>query len=282
MKIKWLIDAFRALENDLIVSVVSVSSALSSLRLSLFSSWFRVSLSFFRLSLSFSSLIVASDSESVIETMKIVSRDLSLDSAQSQMFLKIEDYIKKKLHSLILNIEINKDDINEMKEDIENITISYRKMQELIVKQETCIDDFLCRVIHQKRTIQDLQRQVEKFSILQSALVTQTQNALTLLTMQEDQNVSVMIESFSVMSFSSLFSLLSHVFLSMTSSLLSSSTSITQSTFEEMKNILLSLDSFLLMTSSLLSSSTSITQSIIEEMKNTVSFDMSFLSYLFC
>ncbi len=282
MKIKWLIDAFRALENDLIVSVVSVSSALSSLRLSLFSSWFRVSLSFFRLSLSFSSLIVASDSESVIETMKIFSRDLSLDSAQSQMFLKIEDYIKKKLHSLILNIEINKDNINKMKEDIENITISYRKMQELIVKQETCIDDFLCRVIHQKRTIQDLQRQVEKFSILRSALVTQTQNALTLLTMQEDQNVSVMIESFSVMSFSSLFSLLSHVFLSMTSSLLSSSTSITQSTFEEMKNILLSLDSFLLMTSSLLSSSTSITQSIIEEMKNTVSFDMSFLSYSFC
>lgn len=282
MKIKWLIDAFRALENDLIVSVVSVSSALSSLRLSLFSSWFRVSLSFFRLSLSFSSLIVASDSESVIETMKIFSRDLSLDSAQSQMFLKIEDYIKKKLHSLILNIEINKDNINKMKEDIENITISYRKMQELIVKQETCIDDFLCRVIHQKRTIQDLQRQVEKFSILRSALVTQTQNALTLLTMQEDQNVSVMIESFSVMSFSSLFSLLSHVFLSMTSSLLSSSTSITQSTFEEMKNILLSLDSFLLMTSSLLLSSTSITQSIIEEMKNTVSFDMSFLSYSFC
>jgi len=282
VKIKWLIDAFRALENDLIVSVVSVSSALSSLRLSLFSSWFRVSLSFFRLSLSFSSLIVASDSESVIETMKIFSRDLSLDSAQSQMFLKIEDYIKKKLHSLILNIEINKDNINKMKEDIENITISYRKMQELIVKQETCIDDFLCRVIHQKRTIQDLQRQVEKFSILRSALVTQTQNALTLLTMQEDQNVSVMIESFSVMSFSSLFSLLSHVFLSMTSSLLSSSTSITQSTFEEMKNILLSLDSFLLMTSSLLSSSTSITQSIIEEMKNTVSFDMSFLSYSFC
>ena len=76
--------------------------------------------------------------------MKIVSRDLSLDSAQSQMFLKIEDYIKKKLHSLILNIEINKDDINEMKEDIKNITISYRKMQELMIEQEIYIDDFLC------------------------------------------------------------------------------------------------------------------------------------------
>jgi len=44
------------------------------------------------------------------------------------MFLEIEDYIKKKLHSFILNIEINKDDINEMKENVEDATISYRKM----------------------------------------------------------------------------------------------------------------------------------------------------------
>ncbi len=60
--------------------------------------------------------------------MRIISRDLSLNSAQSQMFLEIEDYIKKKLHSFILNIEINKDDINEMKENVEDATISYRKM----------------------------------------------------------------------------------------------------------------------------------------------------------
>jgi len=60
--------------------------------------------------------------------MRIISRGLSLDSAQSQMFLEIEDYIKKKLHSFILNIEINKDDINEMKENVEDATISYRKM----------------------------------------------------------------------------------------------------------------------------------------------------------
>jgi len=98
--------------------------------------------------------------------MRIASCDLSLDSAQDQMFLEIEDYMKKKLHSLILNIEINRDDINEMKEDVENMTISYRKMQELMIKQEIHINDLLCRVIHQKRTIQDLQRQVKKFSIL--------------------------------------------------------------------------------------------------------------------
>ncbi len=40
--------------------------------------------------------------------------------------------------------------------------------------------------------------------------------------------------------------------------------------------------SFLSMTSSLLSSLTLITQFIIEEMKNAVSFDMSFLSHSFC
>jgi len=158
----------------LIVSIVSVSSVLSSLHSSLFFSQSYISLFLLQLSLCFSSSVVASNSESVIETMRIASCDLSLDSAQDQMFLEIEDYMKKKLHSLILNIEINRDDINEMKEDVENMTISYRKMQELMIKQEIHINDLLCRVIHQKRTIQDLQRQVKKFSILWSALVTQT------------------------------------------------------------------------------------------------------------
>jgi len=64
------------------------------------------------------------------------------------MFLEIEDYMKKKLHSFILNIEINRDDINEMKKDVENATISYKKMQKLMIKQETCIDDLLYQVIH--------------------------------------------------------------------------------------------------------------------------------------
>jgi len=60
------------------------------------------------------------------------------------MFLEIEDYVKKKLHSFILNIKINKNNINEMKEDVENITINYRKMQKLMIKQKIYIDNFLC------------------------------------------------------------------------------------------------------------------------------------------
>jgi len=92
-------------------------------------------------------------------------------------------------------------------------------------------------------------------------LIAQTQNALTLLAMHsKDQNVSVATEICSfVISSSFLFSLFFHVSL-----------------------LLLSSDSFLSMTSSLFSSSTLITQSIIKEMKNTVSFDMSFLSHSFC
>ena len=171
-RIKWLIDAFRTFKSDSIVLIVSVSFVFSSLCSSLSFSQSYASFSLSWLSSSFSLLVVASKSESVIETMRIVSRDFSLNSAQDQMFLEIENYMKKKLHSLILNIEINKDDINEIKEDVENVTISYREMQELMIKQKTCINDFLCRVIHQKRTIQDLQRQVKKFSILWSALVT--------------------------------------------------------------------------------------------------------------
>ncbi len=127
-----------------------------------------------------------------------------------------------------------------------------------MIEQEIYINNLLCQVIHQKKTIQDLQRQVKKFSILWSALIAQTQNALILLAMWKDQNVFAMIESFSVMLFSSLSSLLSYVFLSLFSS-----------------------DSFLL-TTSFFSSSTSITQSIIEKMKNVVSFDMSFLFHSFC
>ena len=87
-----------------------------------------------------------------------------------------------------------------------------------------------------------------------------------------------MIESFSVMSFSFLFSSLSYVSLLS----LSSSTLIMQSIIKEMKNASLSSDSFLSMISSLFSFSTLITQFIIKEMKNTVSFNMSFLSHLFC
>jgi len=60
----------------------------------------------------------------------IISCDLSLDSAQNQMFLEFEEYIEKKLCSLVLDIKINKDDISEMKKNVEDATINCKKMQE--------------------------------------------------------------------------------------------------------------------------------------------------------
>jgi len=67
----------------------------------------------------------------------IIFRDLSLNSAQSQMFLEFEEYIEKKLHFLVLDIKINKDDISEMKKNVEDVTINCRKMQEQMTTQET-------------------------------------------------------------------------------------------------------------------------------------------------
>jgi hypothetical protein len=149
---------FRAFENDL--TLISVSSVLSSsdsstslshlnsshveitsdLEFNLVSS---VSSSLRSSSLSsqshasFSSFFVASDSESVIEKMMIVSCNLSLDSAQSQMFLEFEEYIEKKLRLLVLDIKINKDDIDEMKKNVEDVTINCREMQKQMITQET-------------------------------------------------------------------------------------------------------------------------------------------------
>jgi len=45
------------------------------------------------------------------------------------MFLEFEEYIKKKMHLLVLDIEINKDDISEMKKNVEDVTINCREMQ---------------------------------------------------------------------------------------------------------------------------------------------------------
>jgi len=44
------------------------------------------------------------------------------------MFLEFEEYIEKKLHLLVLDIKINKDDINEMKKNVEDVTINCREM----------------------------------------------------------------------------------------------------------------------------------------------------------
>jgi len=45
------------------------------------------------------------------------------------MFLEFEEYIKKKLYSLVLDIKINKDDISEMKKNVEDATINRKEMQ---------------------------------------------------------------------------------------------------------------------------------------------------------
>ncbi len=159
--------------------------------------------------------------------------------------------------------------------------------------QEIWINDLLCWIARQNKIIEDLWKQIENYDNLWLVLIAQTQNALTFLAMHsKDQNISVAIKTCSsVMLSSFLFSLLSHVsllsllsdsFLSITFSFVLSSTLITQFIIEEMKNASLSSDLFSLITSSLFSSLTLITQSIIEEIKNAVSFDMSFLFYLFC
>ena len=105
--------------------VSSVSSSLRSSFLSL------------RSCASFSSFFITSDSEFVIEKMMIVSCNLFLNSTQSQMFLEFKEYIKKKLHFLVLDIKINKDNISEMKKNVEDATINCRKMQEQMKAQKT-------------------------------------------------------------------------------------------------------------------------------------------------
>ena len=261
-----------------------VSSVSSLLCLSSFSSWSCISFSLF---------FVASDSEFVIKKMMIVSCNLSFNSAQSQMFLEFEEYIEKKLHSFVLNIKINKNDISKMKKNVEDATINCRKMWKQMRIQETWINDLLCQIARQNKIIEDLGKQIENYDNLWLVLIIQTQSALILLSMHlKDQNVSVAIETCSsVMLFSFLFSSLSYIFLSlfsfdsflsMISSFISSLMLITQSIIEKMKNASLLSDSFSLMTSFLLSSLTLITQFIIEEMKNAVSFDMSFLFHSFC
>ncbi len=105
-----------------------VSSVSSSLCLSLLSS---------QSCISFSSFFIAFDSESVIEKMMIISCDLSFNSAQSQMFLEFEEYIEKKLHFLVLDIKINRNDISKMRKNVEDVTINCKKMQKQMRAQET-------------------------------------------------------------------------------------------------------------------------------------------------
>ncbi len=68
--------------------------------------------------------------------MMIASCNLSFNSAQSQMFLEFEECIEKKLHSLILDIEINRNNISEMKKNVKDATINCKKMQKQMMTQE--------------------------------------------------------------------------------------------------------------------------------------------------
>ncbi len=150
---------FRALKNNLML--ISVSSVFSSSDLSTFlscsnSSYVEITSDFkfnlvssvssslrsnslsSQLHVSFSSFFVASDSESVIKKMMmIISCNLSFNLTQNQMFLEFEEYIEKKLHLLILNIKINRNNINEMKKNIKDVTINCKKMQKQMTTQET-------------------------------------------------------------------------------------------------------------------------------------------------
>ncbi len=124
-----------------------ISFASSSLCSSFLSSW---------LCINFSSFFVASDSEFMIKKMMIISCNLSLDSAQSQMFLEFKEYIEKKLHFLVLDIKINRNNISEMKKNVKDVTINCRKMWKQMMIQETWIDDLLYWIARQNKIIEDL------------------------------------------------------------------------------------------------------------------------------
>jgi len=120
---------FKAFKNNLML--ISVSFALSSFEFNLVnsvSSSLCLSLLSSQSCTSLSSFFIASDSEFVIKKMMIASCDLSLNSTQNQMFLEFEEYIEKKMHFLVLDIKINKNDISKMKKNVEDATINCKKM----------------------------------------------------------------------------------------------------------------------------------------------------------
>jgi len=53
------------------------------------------------------------------------------------MFLKFEEYIEKKLRLLILDIKINRNNISEMKKNVEDATINCKEMQKQMTTQKT-------------------------------------------------------------------------------------------------------------------------------------------------
>ncbi len=90
------------------------------------------------------------------------------------MFLEFEEYIEKKLCFLVLDIEINKDDISEMKKNVEDMTINCRKMWKQMIIQETWINDLLCQIARQNKIIEDLQKQIKNYDNFWFVLIAQT------------------------------------------------------------------------------------------------------------
>ncbi len=72
------------------------------------------------------------------------------------MFLKFEEYIEKKLRLLILDIKINRNNISEMKKNVEDATINCKEMQKQMTTQKTWINDLLCWIARQNKIIEDL------------------------------------------------------------------------------------------------------------------------------
>ncbi len=139
-----------------------VSSVSSSLRSSFLSSQSYISFFFF---------FIVFDSEFVIEKMMIVSCDLSFNSTQNQMFLEFEEYIKKKLCFLVLNIKINGNNISKMKKNVKDATINCKKMQKQIIIQKTWINDLLYWIARQNKIIEDLWKQIENYDNLWLVLI---------------------------------------------------------------------------------------------------------------
>jgi hypothetical protein len=80
---------------------------------------------------------MTSDSESEIKRMMIIFHDSSFNLIQSQMLLQFEEYIKQQLHFLHLDIQINRNDISDMKENVSDIIVSYKKIHKFVAAQET-------------------------------------------------------------------------------------------------------------------------------------------------
>jgi hypothetical protein len=121
------------------------------------------------------------------------------DPAQGQMLLQFGGYVEQQLHPLRLDIKINQDDINDMKDDVGNTTVNYREVREFVSAQEARIDGLLCRILKQDKTIERLRQQVEEFRPAGRAprptLAQQARDALAVLARDEAEDAPVTVRT---------------------------------------------------------------------------------------